>query len=214
MKIKVRQARPEDSSLIAWTMLMAGRSHMQIGIWDLIISQPEDKCLNFLEMLTLEGPRHMCYYTEFLVAEVDGHPAAALEGFDPVKNGEDTVTIPMLNVIQKMGLTEQDMAPGQQSLVAFMTCHPEIAEGAWVVEHVATRPEYRRAGAISRLLDAVLEQGRRQGFKQAKVSFYIGNMPGKRAYEKAGFRYLDEKRHPDFERVIGCPGMVRLVCDL
>ncbi|HQE88510.1 MAG TPA: hypothetical protein PLN19_09650, partial [Methanothrix sp.] len=96
MKIKVRQARPEDSSLIAWTMLMAGRSHMQIGIWDLIISQPEDKCLNFLEMLTLEGPRHMCYYTEFLVAEVDGHPAAALEGFDPVKNGEDTVTIPML----------------------------------------------------------------------------------------------------------------------
>ena len=85
---------------------------------------------------------------------------------------------------------------------------------AWVVEQVATRPEYRRAGAISRLLEAVLDQGRQEGFKQAQVSFYIGNTAGERAYQKAGFKYLDEKRHPDFERVIGSPGMIRLVRDL
>jgi translation initiation factor 4G len=195
-------------------MLMAGRSHLKVGIWDFVISQPEERCLRFLEMLALEGPRHMCYYTEFLVAEVDGHPAAALEGFDSVKNGEDTVTIPMVNVIQKMGLTEQDMAPGVEKLGAFMTCHSDFLQGAWVVEQVATRPEYRRVGAISKLLEAVLDQGRQEGFKQAQVSFYIGNTPGERAYRKAGFTYLDEKRHPDFERVIGSPGMIRLVCDL
>lgn len=115
-------------------MLMAGRSHMKVGIWDLIISQPEDTYLGFLEMLTLQGSRHICYYTEFIVAEVDGHPAAALEGFDPVSNGEATVAEPMAIVVEKMGLTEQDMAPGQQNLAAFMTCHPDFAEGAWVVE--------------------------------------------------------------------------------
>ena len=214
MGIKIRQARPEDAKLLAWCMLMAGRSHLKVGIWDFVISQPEERCLQFLEMLALEGPRHMCYYSEFLVAEVDGRPAAALEGFDPVKNGEDTVTIPMANVIQKMGLTDQDMAPGMEKLVAFMTCHSDFLPDAWVVEQVATRPEFRRAGAISKLLDAVLDQGRKEGFKQAQVSFYIGNTPGERAYHKAGFRYLDEKRHPDFERVIGSPGMIRLVRDL
>jgi GNAT superfamily N-acetyltransferase len=214
MKISVRQARPEDARLLGWCMLMAGRSHLEVGIWDFVISQPEERCIQFLEMLALQGPRHMAHYTEFLVAEVDGRPAAALEGFDPVKNGEETITIPMANVIQKMGLTEQDMAPGVAKLAAFMTCHSDFLQDAWVVEQVAARPEYRRQGAISRLLEAVLDQGRREGFRQAQVSFYIGNTAGERAYRKAGFRYLDEKRHPDFERVIGSPGMIRYVCDL
>ncbi len=214
MKINVRQARPEDAPLLGWCMLMAGRSHLDVGIWDFVISQPQERCIRFLELLALEGPRHMAYYTEFLVAEVDGRPAAALEGFDPVANGEDTMTIPMANVIQKMGLTDADMAPGVPKLAAFMTCHSAFLPAAWVVEMVATRPEYRRLGAISGLLEAVQDHGRREGFKQAQVSFYIGNTAGEQAYRKAGFRYLDEKRHPDFEKVIGSPGMSRYICDL
>ena len=214
MNIKIRRARPEDAKLLAWCMLMAGRSHLKIGIWDLVISQPEDRCLSFLEMLALQGPRHMCYYSEFLVAEADGRPVAALEGFDPVTNGEETVAEPMAAVIQQMGLTAEDMALGQESLAAFFTCHSDFLEGVWVIEQVATRPEYRRIGVISGLLEAILDEGRQQGFRQAQVSYYIGNTPAERSYRKAGFRYLDEKRHPDFERVIGCPGMVRLLCDL
>lgn len=214
MEIKIREARAEDSKLIAWTMLMAGRSHLKIGIWDLILSQPEEKCLAVLEHLTLQPPRHMCHYTEFLVAQVDGRPIAALEGFDPVTNGELTVTEPLDFATKKMGLTQEDMAPGQEALTAFFTCHSDFLEGAWVVEHVATLPEYRRIGAINRLLDAILKKGQENGFKKAQVSFYIGNTPGERAYKKAGFEYLDEKRHPDFEALIGSPGMVRMVCQL
>ena len=214
MAIKIRPARAKDAKLLAWCMLMAGRSHLEIGMWDLVISQPEKKCLEFIEMLTLQKPRHMCSYTEFLVAEIDGKPVAALEGYDPVKIGEETVAEPLVAVIQKTGLTEQDMAPGQQAIAAFMTCHPDVAEGAWVVEHVATLPEYRRMGAVDKLLEAVLAKGRRQGFRLAQISFYIGNTPAERAYKKAGFKYADEKRHPDFEKLIGCPGMVRLMRDI
>jgi len=214
MNIKIRPARPEDAKLIAWCMLMAGRSHKEIGIWDLIISQPEDKCLDFLEMLTIQEPRHMCSYTEFLVAEVDGQPAAALEGYDPISNGEMTITTPMFAVVDKMGLTQEEMALGQQHLAAFMTCYPESAEGAWIVEHVATLPEYRLREASTKLLEAILDQGRGQGFRLAQVSYYIGNTPAEGAYNKAGFKFADEKRHPDFEALIGCPGMVRLLRDL
>jgi len=214
MDVTIRPARPDDAALLAYCMLASGRSHMKVGIWDLIISQPEDTCLEFLKMLALQGPRHMCRYTEFTVAEVDGQPVAALEGFDPVANGEETVAEPMAAVIRKMGLTEEDMAPGQQALAAFMTCHSDFMEGAWVIEQVATLPEYRRLGVITGLLDAVLDQGRDNGFGLAQVSFYIGNTPAQRAYEKAGFRVIDEKRHPDFERVIGCPGMMRMLRDL
>ena len=214
MGITIRPGRPEDAKLIAWCMLMAGRSHLKIGIWDLIISQPEAKCLEFLEMLTLQGPRHMSYYTDFLVAEVDGKPVAALEAFDPVTNGEETMAGPMAAVIEKMGLTQEDMAPGQKSLEAFFTCHADFAPGAWVIEQVATRPEYRRMGVISKLLQAVLDKGRKHGFHLAQVAFYIGNTAAERSYKKAGFKHVDEKRHPDFQRAIGCPGIVRLMRDI
>lgn len=211
MDIRVRPATPEDAPLIAWTMLMAGRSHLQRGIWDIIISQPEEKCLELLQYLTLTGPRHMCSYSEFLVADVDGRPAAALSGYDPQTNGELTVTEPLAEAAAKAGLTEADMAAGNDGLVKFLTCHPDEEPGAWIVEHVATRPEFRRSGAISKLLTEVLDRGRQSGFRLAQVSFYINNVPAEKAYYKAGFQYKDEKRHPDFEELIGSPGMVRLL---
>ncbi|MBM4463067.1 MAG: GNAT family N-acetyltransferase [Chloroflexi bacterium] len=214
MNIRIRPARGGDAALLAWVMLMAGRSHLERGMWDIIISQPEDRCLALLETLTMTPPRHMCSYTEFLVAEVDGRAVAALEGYDPEITGEATVTEPLAVAVQKMGLTQADMAAGEKGLAAFMTCHPDIADGSWVVEHVATLPEFRRQGVISRLLEAILNEGRRRGFRLAQVSLYIGNTRAQRAYEKAGFKFFDEKRHPDFEAEIGCPGMMRMMCDL
>lgn len=214
MDFKIRPARPDDASLLAWVMLMAGRSHLQRGLWDVLIGRPEDECLTFLGHLAVTDELHMCHYTVFIVAEVDRRPVAALSGYDPVTLPEVTVGAAMSAVMDKMGLTAEDMALGQQGLAAFLTCHPEPYEGAWIVENVATRPEFRRQGVISRLLDEMLEVGRRRGFRLAQVSFQIGNTAAQRAYEKAGFRFLDEKRHPDYEAEIGCPGIVRLLCDL
>lgn len=214
MYITIRPAGPEDASFLAWVMLMAGRSHLQKGIWDIIIGRPEDECLRFLEHLAVTEEPHMCHYSVFIVTEVEGRPVAALSGYDPVNLGEETVTPQMPVVMGKMGLTPEDMAPGQQGLAAFMTCHSEPYDGAWIVESVAARPEFRRQGATSRLLGEILDAGRRRGFGLAQVSFYIGNTPAQHAYEKAGFRVLDEKRHPDFESEIGCPGMVRMIREL
>ncbi len=214
MKITTRPARPEDAPFLAWTMLAAGRSHMERGIWDIIISQPEDKCLELLGTLAITGPRHMCSYTEFIVAEVDGKPAAALSGYDPATNGEATVGEPLAVAAQKVGLTEEDMAVGLADLDKFLTCHLSDVPGAWIVEHVATLPKFRRMGAIDTLLSEIVDKGRSLGFRLAQVSFYIDNTPGQKAYEKAGFKYHREQRHPDFQQLIGSPGMIQLVLDL
>jgi len=214
VNLKIRPARPDDASHLAWAMLTAGRSHLQRGIWDIIIGRPEDECLAFLEHLAVTEEPHMCHYTQFIVAEGDGRPVAALSGYDPVNLGEETVMPHIPVVMEKMGLTPEDMAPGQKGLAAFMTCHPEAAEGAWIIEQVATLAEFRRCGLITKLLEEILEKGRWLGFTRAQVSFYIGNTPAQRAYEKVGFKFYDEKRHPDFQAEIGCPGIVRLLRDL
>ncbi len=62
-------------------------------------------------------------------------------------------------------------------------------------------------GLIDSLMAAILERGRQRGATHADIGVMSGNDPAQRAYEKAGFRVTGEKRHPDFERVWGCPGL-------
>ena len=88
-----------------------------------------------------------------------------------------------------------------------MYCAPEHAPGAWIVENVATLPEFRRRGLVDQLLEEILEKGRTAGASVAEVGVLIGNDPAQRAYEKAGFAVVDEKRHPEFEAAYKCPGI-------
>jgi ribosomal protein S18 acetylase RimI-like enzyme len=78
--------------------------------------------------------------------------------------------------------------------------------GAWVVEHVATKPEFRRRGLVERLVQETVERGRRQGATVADIGVLIGNEPAQRAYEKCGFEVVDEVRNADFEAAYGSPG--------
>jgi translation initiation factor 4G len=59
------------------------------------------------------------------------------------------------------------------------------------------------------LIERALEDGRKQGFQEAQISFLIGNEPAERAYYKAGFRFDAERRHPDHEAACGSPGLRR-----
>jgi len=212
MNLKIRPARAEDAKLLAWCMLMAGRSHLKIGIWDLIISQPEKKCLAFLEKLTLQGPRHMCYYKEFLVAEVDGKPAAGLCGF-----GDESVYMAssdaMAEAADAMGIPKSEQEQFWPR-GAYIISPATSEDGAWTIENVATKPEFRGRGIVGKLLEAELNEARAAGFKRAQVSFFMGNEAAERAYTKAGFTFAEEKIARDFEAVTGVPGIKRFARDI
>ena len=72
---------------------------------------------------------------------------------------------------------------------------------------VASRPEFRRMGLVSRMIEEMLDRGRQRGATVAEISVLIGNDPAQRAYEKAGFEVVDEARHPLFESIMKCPGI-------
>jgi RimJ/RimL family protein N-acetyltransferase len=48
------------------------------------------------------------------------------------------------------------------------------------------------------LKDVPFNIARSRGYRVGQISVMIGNTPAQRAYEKAGFKVADEKRHPDF----------------
>jgi ribosomal protein S18 acetylase RimI-like enzyme len=214
MNIEIRPARPEDDEFLAWVILTAGRAHVTRGIWEVILGATEQNNLDFLKRLAVTTTPHLFHYSCYLIAEADGRPAAGLGGYDPRICGYAALYRAIPEVLKKMGHSGGPDPETNKRAERVLCCIPEDTEGAWIIDSVATLPEYRRKGLVDRLLAAILEKGRQEGFQMAQISIYIGNIAAQRAYEKHGFKIVDEKRHPDFEAEIGSPGMALMLRNL
>ena len=214
MNFQIRPARYEDAAFLAQVMLLAARSHLERGFWDITLAGSETERLGYLERLARTSTPSWAHYTHFLVAEVDGQPAAGLCGYDPRLAGIPVLSQAMDEVGSELGWSEVERAAPWERFVPISTCISDDAEGAWIIENVATLPTFRRRGLVNALLHEVLDKGRKKGHSLAQISVIIGNTPAQCAYEKIGFEVADEKRHPDFLAVVGEPGMRRLLFNL
>jgi ribosomal protein S18 acetylase RimI-like enzyme len=213
MELRIRTASRDDAAFLAWLILTAGRAHVKRGIWEVILDLSERDCLTFLAILAVTDTPHLFHHLCYLIAEAEGRVVSGLGGYDPNVLGYHALQQSLPEVFRKFSKTPlEQIGPGSPPRIT--GCIPPPLEGAWVIDSVATLPDYRRKGIASSLLERILEIGRSKGFLQAQISIYIGNVPAQRAYEKHGFRVLDEWRDPYFEEEIGSPGMARLVCDL
>ncbi len=193
--------------------MLASRGHLRRGVWDLIAGGSEQNCLDYLRRLALAEPVSLCHYSSFIVAEHDGRPAAALCGFDPRAGGWRVLGDAMQNVQRQNDWTQADEKASADRSQPVWKCTFDTLEGAWVIESVATLPEFRRRGLVDSLMAEILEAGRARSHRIAQLTILIGNVAAQRAYEKAGFSVMDEKRHPDFEAALGAPGFIRMVRD-
>lgn len=208
--LKIVEAREEHVPFVAWVELTAARSHLERGIWDLYIDRPEAETLRFVEALASTEARHFAHYKNFIVAEVDGRPAAALSGYFAEQEGTPTLLAGIAEANAALGRSEAENEAGWQRAGSIMLCAIEHVPRAWIVEWVATAPEFRRRGLIDRLMAEILERGRQRGASIADIGVLIGNDPAQRAYEKNGFAVVGESRNATFEAAYGCPG-VRLL---
>lgn len=213
MDVRIRDAAPRDAGFLAWVMLAAGRAHVRRGMWEVILGAPERDCLRFLGLLAVTAAPHLFHHSCYLVAETGEVAVSGIGGYDPKVLGHHALRGVLPGVFRQWG------RPAPPSMTAggaprITACVPPPVEGAWVIESAATLPPFRRMGILSRLLLDMCERGRRRGFRQAQLSIYIGNTLAQRAYEKHGFRLIDERRDPYFEKEIGSPGMALMVCDL
>jgi ribosomal protein S18 acetylase RimI-like enzyme len=213
MSAKIRRGQADDATFLAQVMMLASRGHLRRGVWDLIAGGSEATCLDYLRRLALAEPVSLCHYSSFIVAEHDGRPAAALCGFDPRAGGWQTLGDAMQNVQREIGWTQADEKASAARTSPVWQCTFDTLEGAWVIESVATLPEFRRRGLVDSLMAEILEAGRARGHRIAQLTILIGNLAAQHAYEKAGFIVTDEKRHPAFEAALGAPGFMRMVRD-
>jgi translation initiation factor 4G len=205
-RVEIVEARKEHVPFIAWVELAAARSHLQRGAWDLYMNSTEEETLRFLEALASTEVWHWAHYRNFIVAEVDGRPAAALSGYFEEECGGPALTEGIREANATLGRSAEEDVAGWQRAGSFVKVNIEHEPGAWVVEWVATAPGFRRRGLVDRLLSEMLEIGRRKGTSVAQIGVLIDNDAAQRAYEKAGFVVVDERRHPEFEAAYGSPG--------
>jgi translation initiation factor 4G len=208
----IRDARADDAAFVAWVQQEAARSHLPRGFFDLAFPGPDEDRLRIIRRMACAEAKSFCHWSGFLVAEVDGKPAAGLSGYEKASVAAGTeLEAAMREALSAERWTHEQAGAMQQRISPFLTCIPETPDDLWVVEWVATRPEHRGKGLIKALLEAILSRGRERGYARSQIGVMIGNTPAQRAYEGAGFRVVDEKRHPDFEAALGCPGIRRML---
>jgi ribosomal protein S18 acetylase RimI-like enzyme len=204
--LSIVEATPEHAPFIAWVTLTAFRSHLERGFWDFMLDGDEAYKLRYLEALATTAERHWVHYSTFMVAEMDGRPVSALCGYIDNELGLPTLRMAGIEANQRTGRTEKEAAAGFERAKSIIKVASEHPPGAWVVENVATLPEFRRRGLIVRLMEEILERGRNRGATVADIGVFIGNDPAQRTYEKCGFIVTAEKRDPEFESVYRTPG--------
>jgi ribosomal protein S18 acetylase RimI-like enzyme len=207
MPITIRPATPNDAPFLGWACFEAARSQLDRGWFEIVLQRDEAFCIQFATYLTLAKAVSWWHWSLFHVAEVDGVLASAMCGF-----GDDSVYreshAAMAEAGDKMGIPKSEQAqfwPRGKFIISPSTSE----EGAWTIENVATKPQFRGTGLTYALLQVELGVARSKGFKRAQISFFVGNTAAERNYTKSHFKFAEEKHAPDFEAALGIPGVRR-----
>jgi ribosomal protein S18 acetylase RimI-like enzyme len=210
--VRIRPADRGDTHFLVWVIQEAARSHLEKGIMDLALPDDE-KRLAFLDEVSRAEARSFFRYENFLVAEIDGRQVAALSAYEPA------IAIPQLEpaeveAAQKLGWSDQELQDMRDRFAIVMTCYPDTPEDRWIVEWVATVPEFRGRGIVNQLLLSILDKGRERGYQKAQIGYLLGNTRAQRSYERVGFKTVYDRRDPDFEASLDCPGIACMHLDL
>jgi ribosomal protein S18 acetylase RimI-like enzyme len=211
-EIEIVEAQSKHAQFIAWVILTAFRSHLEQGFWDFLRPGKDEELLRYLEALTTTKATHWVNLSLFLIAEVDGKPAAALSGYFAEEHGGMKIRDGIEEVSE---VTGQEVDPeGMERALTIRNVVPEHIPGAWIIETVATRPEFRRRGLVDVLMREIMERGRQRGAMVSDIGVFVGNDPAQKAYEKVGYAVVGERCHPAFEAVYKTPGIRLLRCTL
>ena len=211
LDIQIRKCRVQDAAFLARSVLIAGRAHVSKGIWEVVLNSSEKECLRFLEHVIVTEIPHLFHYTFYFIAEtIDSTPVGSLGGYDPKKHGYQALQLALPEVYKKLHFPKQLFQKANERAAKILACLPRDIDNAWVIDSVATMPGYRGRGVAERLLQTVMDEGKKQGYSLAHIVMYAGNEPALQLYKKMGFKVIEETRDTFFEEQICSPGMLSL----
>ncbi len=210
----IRNATTSDIDFIIWIIETAGRSGRSVGFTDLIFpkSKSKSKTYDFLSDLICSDIRSLFHFSNFKIAEVNKQPVAGLSGYYTPEINSKHFKECLLTTQQKFKLSAEESDAMLNRIGVFVGCFPGLLDSAWVVEWVATKPEFRQQGITNSLLKTIVSKGIAENdCDVVQIAVAKGNTPAINAYKNIGFRYYDDKSSEQFESVFGYAGIDRLV---
>lgn len=201
-------ARPDHAPFLARIILAGSRSHLSRGPFDLALGLDDRDLLAVLERMALGDLVSNCHFSRFLVAEAEGMPVGALAAFDPAEEDLPPLSAALEAACTALGLSSREIARALARVHVLDTCFPAAYPGTWTIEWVGVLEVHRRRGICSQLLAAILAEGTHRACSLAQVSTYIGNDAAAAAYASAGFLASHEHRTPEFQALLGAPGLL------
>jgi ribosomal protein S18 acetylase RimI-like enzyme len=193
-------------------MLSASRSHLAIGLYDVVLGCPENECLEVLRALTLT--KSVFHFSRFIVGEIQGERVAAATGYDPQGEAIRRAAPALNGTLGVLGYSVQQRIAIERRSRSLNACMARLADDAWTIECVATVPIFRRQGFARQVLDGVIAEGRKTGLRRVQVRILLGNRKAQALYEGLGFSGLVERQSLLLNEVLGCSGTARLSADI
>ena len=140
MASRIRQARIDDARFIARTIFAAQRGHVPRGWFDIALDWPEPRCLAFVERIATAETESWFHVSQFILAEVEGEPAAALCAM-PAAGTVSAGRSAIAEVAEHIGLNASETAAIFRRGAYAAGCWIQGGEADWLIEHVATLPK-------------------------------------------------------------------------
>jgi GNAT superfamily N-acetyltransferase len=200
-----REATAEDAVEIAKLCYLAGKSHVDVSIYDLMIPGPagmtDDRVDAIAKIAATEAPSWL-NLSHYKVIEADGKVASGLATFTTEEAGSRQLGQAMMEA----GWGVKDLLGMGRRLRVWSGVDTGREHGYLIVENVATFDRYRGNGFSAELLALAINSAREQGLKGLQLTVLLGNDPAIRAYEKAGFEMAKTKESKKFQKVFASPG--------
>ena len=141
MTTLIRRAGPDDCDFIARNILASQRGPRPRGWFDTALGWPEPQCLAFVAQIATAETRSWWHVSHFMIAEVDGEPAAALCALPATGTGV-AVRAAIAEVAGKRGMSASDLATIFRRGAYASGCWVPGGEGDWLIEHVGSLPAF------------------------------------------------------------------------
>lgn len=207
MNVTFRRATAEDKEFLIDAIIEAEKSGTDTISYCAVFSISEAELRDTLSnILDEDMAGQELYIPGFLIAEVDGVPAATISGWVEKEEG---MASSMIKSNLFMYHTDREVlmkAVPAMTLVNAVNIDREPM--ALQLECVYTAEGYRGIGLVSRLIEQHILACRQEGkeIRKAQIILMANNTPAIRAYSKAGFSIVKEKKSdkPEITNLLSC----------
>ncbi len=198
MATTLRRATSDDVTFLTAAVINAEKSGSETVSYCNLFAISESAVRDLLGQILAEEIRGQeLYIPNFLVAEVDGRPAATVSGWVEQETGKPSSLIKSTLFMYFLGAEVMTNAASRLKLIGEVNIPREA--NALQIECVYTAEPFRGRGLAQQLIHEHIRVNREKAphTQKAQVILLKNNAPALKAYEHAGFAITTERRSTD-----------------